>query len=176
LSGGELALAIVLLLGGLPGSDHVLIGVVPQTEFKVRVNGVELSSSEAMMRRIKSNSQGGRLTRVLVRAYPSGKWCAGREDFGDDFYTARNRFGDTLAPRGINVASRRRESDISEGRSKLYEWRLASEVDFHEAALLVRSWDTGEDLETLRANDSLLARARAAAAARAADTQGRLGF
>ena len=46
--GGELALAIVLLLGSLPGSDHVLVGVVPQAEFEVRVNGVELSSSPVL--------------------------------------------------------------------------------------------------------------------------------
>jgi len=125
---------------------------------------------------MKSNSQGGRLIRVLVRAYPSGKWCAGREDFGDDFYTARNRFGDTLAPRGINVAGRKREPEVSGGKSKIHEWRLASDVDYHEAALLIRSWDTGEDLETLRATDSLLARARAAAAVRALDTQESLGL
>lgn len=128
------------------------------------------------MGRMRSNSQGGRLVRVLVRAYPSGKWCAGREDFGDDFYCARNRFGDTLARRGINVAGRAREAEISGGKSKLHEWRLASDVDYHEAALLIRSWDTGEDLETLRANDSQLARARADAAARAADTQESLGL
>lgn len=128
------------------------------------------------MRGMKSNSQGGRLTRVLVRAYRSAKWCAGREDFGDDFYTARNRFGDTLAPRGINVVGRKRDSEVSGAKSQVYEWRLASEVDYHEAALLVRSWDTGEDLETLRANDSQLARARADAAARAADIQESLGL
>lgn len=46
--GGGLALAIVLLLGGLPGSDHVLIGVVPQAEFEVRVNGAELSLSPVL--------------------------------------------------------------------------------------------------------------------------------
>jgi len=46
--GGELALAIVLLLGGLPDSDHILIGVVPQAEFEVRVNGVELSASPVL--------------------------------------------------------------------------------------------------------------------------------
>ena len=128
------------------------------------------------MRGMKSDSQGGRLIRVLVRAYPSGKWCAGREDFGDDFYTARNRFGDTLAPRGINVAGRKREREVSGAKSQIHEWRLESEVDYHEAALLIRSWDTGEDLETLRANDTQLARARAAAAARALDTQESLGL
>jgi len=46
--GGELALMIVFLLGGLPGSDHILVGVVPQAEFEVRVNGVELSSSPVL--------------------------------------------------------------------------------------------------------------------------------
>lgn len=124
------------------------------------------------MRGIKRNSQGGRLIRALVRAYP--EWIGGREGFGDDFYTARNRFGDTLKPRGFPVEGQKRER--SGKRSQIHEWRFASDVVYNEAALLVRSWETGEDLEMLRANDGRLQRARAEAAARSLDTQGSLGL
>jgi len=114
------------------------------------------------------------LIRALVRAYP--EWIGGYEGFGDDFYSARNRFGDTLKPRGFPVEGRTRERERAGKKSQIYEWRFASEVAYHEAALLVRSWETGEDLETLRANDGRLHRSRAEAAARAADTQGNLGL
>jgi hypothetical protein len=46
--GGELALAIVLLLGGLPGSDHIVVTESSHTEFEVRVNGVALSASPVL--------------------------------------------------------------------------------------------------------------------------------
>lgn len=126
------------------------------------------------MRGIKRNSQGARLIRALVRAYP--EWLGGREGFGDDFYTARNRFGDTLRPRGYPVVGRKRERERSGKKSQIHEWRFASEVVYHEAALLVRSWETGEDLEMLKANDGRLQRARAEAAAIVRNNQGSLGL
>lgn len=97
------------------------------------------------MRPMNSDSQGGRIVRAMVMTWPG--YAGGPDEFGNDFHTARNRMGDTLKPRGLRTVGRRRKGH------PWWEYRFADEVIYREAALLVRSWDTGEDIEMLRAAD-----------------------
>jgi len=108
------------------------------------------------LRELRPNTQAGRLLRILVRRYP--EW-SNVEHFGYDGYSCRNRMDDALGVRGFKIA---RQAIVREDGKKLarYEWRLATEEIYHRAALLVRSWDTGEDFATLVERDPLLARLR----------------
>jgi hypothetical protein len=102
---------------------------------------------------MKSNTQGGRLLRVLVRAYPRAEhdgYVGGPDEFANDFYTARNRVGDTLKPRGFLTVSRKREGHL------WWEYRLANAVVYMEAYLLVLSWDSGLTVAQLQTRGTVI--------------------
>lgn len=110
------------------------------------------------MRTLKADTQAGRLLRVLVARYP--KWTrSGFEHFGYDGLSARNRMDDALGARGLTIDRRPADVDERTGkrRSSVFEWRLLDRETYIRAALLVRSWDTGEDYETLLDSDPMLA-------------------
>jgi hypothetical protein len=97
-------------------------------------------------RPLKPNTQGGRLIRVLISAWPG--YAGGPIEFGNDFHTARNRMGDTLKPRGFRTVSQQREG------YPWWEYRFETEEIYREAALLVRSWDLGLNARFPRAREA----------------------
>ena len=105
------------------------------------------------MRSLMPDTQSGRLLKAFVLHFP--RYVGGREAFGDDFYTARNRFGDTLKPCGFEVVGHRTGRDPGERKGNHWIWRFASKAIYREAAILVRSWETDEELDVLRARDEL---------------------
>ena len=114
------------------------------------------------MRTMKPDTQAGRLLATLVRRYP--EW-SNVEHFGYDGYSCRNRMDDALGARGLTVDRRALVGDGTTfpewtgRRSRLFEWRLLNEEVYNRAALLVRSWRTGEDYAALVERDGRLARA-----------------
>jgi len=111
------------------------------------------------MRTLRENTQAGRLLKVLVERYPL--W-SNVEHFGYDGYSCRNRMDDALGARGLTIDRRPLVRDEghpgTSRRTRLFEWRLLNDEIYSRACLLVRSWTTGEDYETLVANDARLAR------------------
>jgi len=93
---------------------------------------------------LKPNSQGGRLLKALVLGWP--RFVGGQRAFGDLWHKASTRLGDTLAPRGFETVGHK--CPRSEGNHQVY--RFASEAIYREAALLTRSWQTGENIDELR--------------------------
>lgn len=116
---------------------------------------------------IKPNTVAGRLVRALVLHFP--RYAGGRQDFGNDYHTATKRVHDALTPRGFLTVSHRLGRDPGERDASHYVYRFASRAIYLDAAALVRSWDTGEDVETIRAR---LHRTEATVAG--AEAQGRL--
>lgn len=86
------------------------------------------------MKRIRSNTQHGRLLRVLS----DGDWHGGPDEFGNDFHKAASRIGE-LAGLGFPTESRRREG------KPWYEYRLCSAVSAALARHLVGFWDGRND-------------------------------
>ena len=99
---------------------------------------------------MKAATQCGRILWALVRAWPC--WIGGYEDgrrYGFSWHTASQRCGDLGSKHGFATASRRREGEA------FYEYRLADHETFKRAYMLVKSWDTGIDVATLAAQESL---------------------
>ena len=92
-----------------------------------------------------------RLLRAYVRAWP--RWLGGEGDAkrnGFKYHTMSQRSGDLTHKHGFPIESRYQPS-----RWGYSQYRFRDDATFQRARLQVKSWDTGVDVATLEAQESL---------------------
>ena len=99
---------------------------------------------------MRRNTQCGRLLHALVLTYP--RWIGGAADgrrYDFSWHTQSQRSGELRDDHGFPCVSQRRRGE------QFSEYRIKDEATFHRARLLVKSWETGVDVKTLEAQESL---------------------